>query len=126
MQPESAQFSYALGVALASALGSAVGIIGLLVKWMIDTRRQRNGHGHVTRDEFTDRLTAIRLQIDDKTLGIKDSIEDLHEDQRRQIEMIREDQRRLRDEINVVIGRLDTRLVRLEDGRIIDQRRASQ
>lgn len=111
------QLQYALGVALASALGSAVGIIGLLVKWVLDSRRQRNGHGHLTRDEFGERLKAMQNHIDDRWNGIKEQIGTVHEDQRRQIGQVHEDQRRLRDEINVVLGRYDMRLIRLEDKR---------
>lgn len=111
VDPQQQQLGYALGVALASALGSAVGIIGLLVKWVLDSRRQRNGHGHLTRDEFNGRLTTMKEQIDDRTDGLKEQISEM-----------KESQRELREDINVMIGSHDLRLVRLEDRRVSDAR----
>lgn len=106
MDPQDGHLWYALGVALISALGSAIGIIGLLVKWVLDARKQRNGHGHLTRDEFSERLAQFRQHLDDRHDSIHSHISDMQENQRR-----------LREDMHVVVSRLDIRLDKLERNR---------
>ena len=64
-----------------AALISALGIIAMLVKAMLERRRQKNGHGMFTREEFTGALAGLGAQIkseaarlDEKIGNIKDEI----------------------------------------------------
>ena len=104
MSTSDPQLTYALGVALLSALGSAIGIIGILAKGIIEARRNRNGAGHVTRDEFARHMETLKTHMDARVDAVKD-----------RIQQVQESQRQLRDEINPVLGRYDYRLMRLED-----------
>jgi hypothetical protein len=89
-----------VGVALVSALG----IIAVLVKAVVDGRRQRNGHGHLTHAEVREHFDLLRQQIDARMDGVRGQVDEVYESQRR-----------LREEVNLLVGRLDNRLARLED-----------
>jgi hypothetical protein len=102
-------------VALLSALGSAIGIIGVLAKGIIDARRNRNGSGHLTRDEFASRMEYFKAHMDARVDAVKEQVSARVDAVKDQVQQVQESQRQLRDEINPVLGRYDYRLMRLED-----------
>ena len=62
---------------LLSALVAALGVIGLLVKALLDRRRQKNGSGQVTREELRAAVQALTEHLDEKAEYLNEKIDDL-------------------------------------------------
>ena len=68
-----------LFLALAGALTSALGTIGLLVKAVVDSRSRKNGDGSMTRREFEMSIVELRGHIDMQVGHLTEQVERLEE-----------------------------------------------
>jgi len=120
-----------------AALVSALGIIYMLVKAMIEGRRQqKNGHGHVTHEEFAAAVAVIGKQIETEASRLDDKIGDLKEEILRKrtriddVEELRPYLHQLRNDMNAALVQpmteirdLTNRLTRVETVMELQHRR---
>lgn len=63
-----------LPLILVTSIASALGIITMLVKSLIESRRQKNGNGPVSREELTAQLRLHREFVSERTADLKEEI----------------------------------------------------